>query len=157
MRGIRDLLPGEWSQPGAVLLTWQTCPECANRQMATLGTDARWRCSACACPVEATIQIGAAAPPAPEGALTFDQAKAACANMGINLDCGSCAAQFYTGFGGYDHDATCTRATVEAEAGIHGDLRTCPTCEGQWVLTTDAGIRGETCPYCALTAPEGGK
>jgi hypothetical protein len=92
--------------------------------------------------------------PVLKGGLTFDQAKAACANMGINLDCGSCAAQFYTGFGGYDHDATCTRAAV---AEIHGDLRTCPTCEGQWVLTTDAGIRGETCPYCALTAPEGGK
>lgn len=43
-------------------------------------------------------------------------------------------------------------ASLAAAAEIRGDLRTCPTCEGQWILTTDAGIRGESCPYCALLA-----
>ena len=42
------------------------------------------------------------------GFLTSEQVKAACSNIGINLDCGGCAALFYTGFGGYEHDASCS-------------------------------------------------
>jgi hypothetical protein len=41
--------------------------------------------------------------------LTSDQLRVACLNVGVDLNCGACAALFYTGFGGYEHDASCPR------------------------------------------------
>jgi hypothetical protein len=49
---------------------------------------------------------------AKSGSLTFEQARVACSNIGVNLDCGGCAALFYTSFGGYEHDASCTNENV---------------------------------------------
>ncbi len=51
-------------------------------------------------------------------------------NFGLDLSCGACAAQFYTGYGGYQHDDTCTtehltrlghRALRAIDAYLEGD------------------------------------
>lgn len=47
-------------------------------------------------------------PPLDAGSLTFAEIEVACANMGINLECGGCASEFYTGHT-EPHDETCTR------------------------------------------------
>ena len=49
---------------------------------------------------------------APPGSLTHDQLMGACSNIGVNLDCGGCAALFYTSFGGYEHGPQCTNENV---------------------------------------------
>ena len=53
---------------------------------------------------------------ASSGSLTFEQTRAACRNIGVNLDCGGCAALFYTGFGGCEHDASCSNENVAPSA-----------------------------------------
>ena len=40
--------------------------------------------------------------------LSFDDLKQACKNIGFDLSCGECAAIFFTGWGGYSHDDSCT-------------------------------------------------
>jgi len=42
-----------------------------------------------------------------EGSLTYEQLVEACRNFGIDITCGRCAAQFFTGTAPYEHDATC--------------------------------------------------
>lgn len=48
-----------------------------------------------------------ATPTVRSGGLTYEQCDQAAANFGIDMKCGSCASIFYTGFGGYSHDAAC--------------------------------------------------
>lgn len=45
------------------------------------------------------------------GSLTFAEIEVACANMGINLECGGCASEFYTGHT-EPHDEACTRRSA---------------------------------------------
>lgn len=40
--------------------------------------------------------------------LTYEELLVACKNVGINLDCGGCAANFYTGVNDIVHDKNCT-------------------------------------------------
>lgn len=42
------------------------------------------------------------------GLLTFEQICIACKNIGIDLACGGCAANFFTGFNDCPHDEHCT-------------------------------------------------
>jgi hypothetical protein len=37
-------------------------------------------------------------------------------NVGVDLNCGSCASLFFTGYGGYDHDASCSKKPVKEGA-----------------------------------------
>lgn len=48
------------------------------------------------------------------GSMTYEQIEVACANIGYNLDCGACAALFFAGFGGYDHDGGCSMAEARS-------------------------------------------
>lgn len=52
---------------------------------------------------------GPAPEPAPtrSGGLTFNECEIAARNFGIDLQCGSCASTFYTGFAGHPHQPTC--------------------------------------------------
>ena len=88
------------------------------------------------------------------GSLTFERVKVACANIGHDLNCGACAALFFTGFGGYEHSASCSKAipsetskaipsetskAIPSEAETPKDDR-CPGCRSR--------LDG-TCPGCA--------
>lgn len=41
--------------------------------------------------------------------LTHEEILIACHNIGINLDCGGCAGNFYTGHNDIPHDGHCSR------------------------------------------------
>lgn len=74
------------------------------------------RCPGCrsryegACPV---CRMTKAVTPQSPGSMTYEQIETACANIGYNLSCGACAALFFTGYGGYEHDAGCPKAEVD--------------------------------------------
>lgn len=65
-----------------------TYPEAVTRELAPLVLE-RWQASQAK---EAQSSAGS-----PGGALTYAQLVAACANVGVDLTCGACAAIFYTG------------------------------------------------------------
>lgn len=47
------------------------------------------------------------------GGLTHEEIIVACRNIGINLECGGCAENFYTGFNDLSHhDSNCTRKYI---------------------------------------------
>jgi hypothetical protein len=47
------------------------------------------------------------------GGLSSKEIEAACANLGINLECGGCAALFYAGVNDCPHDRACTRQEAQ--------------------------------------------
>ena len=52
----------------------------------------------------------------PAGELTFEEMRRACENMGINLLCGACAEQFYTGITLNEHECGATKNDPDPEA-----------------------------------------
>lgn len=52
-------------------------------------------------------------------ALTCEQIKQACRNIGYDLNCGQCASVFFTGSGTYNHDENCTTTRHDSSVKIH--------------------------------------
>jgi len=79
-------------------------PALAREALYTLqvGSVVETTCEAC----DKKIRIGQSPRPK-EGSLTYEQLVEACRNFGIDITCGRCAAQFFTGTAPYEHDATC--------------------------------------------------
>lgn len=50
------------------------------------------------------------------GGLDADELIVACANIGFDLRCGSCASQFYTGTSTYEHDPKCESSLLKKRA-----------------------------------------
>lgn len=54
--------------------------------------------------------------------LTHEQIIIACKNIGYDLTCGSCAAVFFTGYGGYPHTCASTDPVVSEVAALEAQL-----------------------------------
>lgn len=71
-----------------------------------------YECTQCGFVGMASISWESPPPAPPDDAskpcgLTYATLVVAGRNFGLDLSCGSCASQFYTGYGGYGHDKTC--------------------------------------------------
>lgn len=83
--------------------------------------------------------------------LTHEEIVVACRNIGYDMTCGACAALFYTGGGGYDHDPGCTNADQR-------DCPKCPAARDKGAQCDGCGrpclrphhllLKGEACPDC---------
>ena len=63
--------------------------------------------------------------------LSHEELEMACANFGIDLTCGACASQFFTSYGGYEHEATCKTQNAQEWKIRYGGYEHEATCKTQ--------------------------
>lgn len=90
MSGVESAPPADAAARRATLLSWLEALARGERPRYPLPIDR----DSYAVPVEDLVLLR---PPA--GSLSADELRAACANVGVDLTCGACAAVFYTGVG----------------------------------------------------------
>jgi guanosine-3',5'-bis(diphosphate) 3'-pyrophosphohydrolase len=94
------------------------------------------------------------------GGLTNDEIVVACRNVGVDLNCGACASNFFTGQGSSSpHDATCKHAstTTVITSAPNPDDR--PECENCGIvdkpLDKDGFCEGCVCTFCGAKGSMG--